>query len=249
MAKKRLSRKERRRLEYLKKQRKKELKEEIPKIEKRAIGIKRKQMLTILIILLILGGGYFVYKGFFAKSRIHYTPIKTNDPVIGLENASVTIIEYSDFQCSYCARFHSTTYQEIKDEFIDTGKVKFIFKDFPITQIHPFSEKAAEAANCAHEQDMFWEYHDILYMKQTEWTRVGVPKMKEYAEQLGLNTTNFNACLDSGAMRTEILEDLREGREAGVGGTPSFFINDRYISGAMPFSEFKRIIEEELSKS
>jgi protein-disulfide isomerase len=248
VAKKRLSRKERKRLEHLKKSRKQEITEE-PKIVKRTSRTKRKRNMFILFILIFLIIGYFGYIRFFGISRISYKPIKIDDPVIGLDNASVTIVEYTDFQCSYCAQFHSTTYQQIKDEFIDTGKVKFMFKDFPITQLYPFSEKAAEAANCAYEQDKFWEYHDMLYMKQAEWTRVGIPKMKDYAQQLGLNITSFDLCLDSGVMRAKVLNDLTEGRGAGVTGTPSFFINGRYISGAMPFSEFKRIIEEELVKT
>src|SRR3989344_9399332 len=96
-----------------------------------------------------------------------------DDPVLGEKNAKVTIIEFSDFQCPFCSRFRDQTFDQIKSKYIDTGKVKFVYRDFPLTQIHPMAQKGAEASECADEQGKFWEYHDLLFQKQDEWTSIG----------------------------------------------------------------------------
>jgi len=165
-----------------------------------------------------------------------------DDPFIGSKDAPVTIIEFSDFQCPFCKRAEPTI-KQILETYGD--KIRFVYRDFPLT-FHQNAQKAAEAAECADEQGKFWEYHDLLFEKQTEWSSDGVKKFKEYAVQLNLNTKDFNDCLDSGKMISEVNKDFQDGQSYGVTGTPTFFINNELISGAQPFEVFKQKIEEAL---
>jgi len=171
-----------------------------------------------------------------------------DDPVKGSKNAPITIVEFSDFQCPFCARFYAQTLPSIEENYIKTGKVKFIYRDFPLN-FHQYAQKAAEAAECADEQGKFWEYHDILFQKQSEWSSAGVEKLKEYAQNLGLDTAKFNECLDSGKYSSEVQKDYSDGSNYGVTGTPTFFINGIEVVGAQPYSVFEQIIEQELNKN
>lgn len=157
-------------------------------------------------------------------------------------NAPVTIIEYSDFQCPFCGRAQPTVEQILKDY---NGKVKLYYKQFPLTQIHPYSQKAAEASLLAAEQGKFWEYHDILFANQD---KLDVTNLKQYAAQIGLDTAKFDSGLDSGSKAEQVSKDLQEGLTNGVQGTPTFFINGRVVSGAQPYSVFKQVIDEELKR-
>jgi len=243
MGKKYLSKKEKKRLKYLKSLETEEEKE-VKEYEKKKIKIPKISKTWLVIILIFLAiVGYSIYSN---VARPQYTPIKTDSPFVGNPNANVTIIEYSDFQCSYCAQFHKTTYPEIRDKYISTGKVKFVFKNFLIEQIYTLSNKAAQAARCAYEQDRFEEYALNLYNKQNEWSKLGVSKFKDYAKQFGLNMTAFNQCLDSGAMEELVKRDFEEGKKNGITGTPSFLINKKRIIGAKPFDDFQKIIDAEL---
>ncbi len=170
-----------------------------------------------------------------------------DDPVLGNANAPVTIVEFSDFQCPFCERFFTSTLPQIKTEYINTGKVKLIYRDFPLSSIHPYAEKAAEASECAHQQgdNFYWKMHDKLFENQNA---LDTESLKKYAQQIGLDTNKFNTCLDSGAMTQEISNDLADGTSYGVQGTPMFFINGQELSGAQPFESFKQIIDAELSK-
>ncbi|MBS3092685.1 thioredoxin domain-containing protein [Candidatus Pacearchaeota archaeon] len=170
-----------------------------------------------------------------------------DDPALGNANAPVTIIEFSDYQCPFCERFYTNTLPQLKTEYINTGKVKLIYRDFPLSSIHPQAEEAAEAAECAGEQgdNFYWKMHDKLFENQNA---LDTDSLKKYAQQIGLDTSKFNTCLDSGAMAEEIAKDLADGTSYGVQGTPAFFINGQEISGAQPFESFKQIIDAELSK-
>jgi len=168
-----------------------------------------------------------------------------DDTIKGSESAPVTIIEFSDYECPFCARFYSETLSQIEKEYIETGKVRFVYRDFPLSG-HRYAQKSAEAAECAGEQDKYWEYHNLLFENQKEWSQKGISQLKEYAGQLGLNRDRFDKCLDRGEMEDEVKKDFNDGVSAGVQGTPAFFINGKIISGAQPFSAFKKIIEEEL---
>jgi protein-disulfide isomerase len=170
-----------------------------------------------------------------------------DDPVKGSPDAKVTIVEFSDFQCPFCQRFFLQTLPQIEEKYIKTGKVRFVYRDFPLN-FHQYAQKAAEAAECADEQGKFWEYHDILFQKLSEWATVGESKFKEYAQQLGLDMQKFNQCLDSGKYANEVQKDYNDGLKYGVSGTPTFFINGIKIVGAQPYSVFEQIIEQELSK-
>ena len=172
-----------------------------------------------------------------------------NDPALGEADAPVVIVEFSDFQCPYCARFAQQTFPQIKREYIDTGKVRFVFRDFPLS-FHRNAALAAEAAQCAYEQDTFWEMHDRIFTGQGEWS--GSTEAREifvrYAEELGLDRARFQECLDSGRYREEVQGDFRDGTSYGVRGTPTFFINGRKLVGAQPFNSFQQMIEDELRK-
>jgi protein-disulfide isomerase len=179
-------------------------------------------------------------------SNIDMKALIDDDPWVGNKDADVIIVEFSDFQCPFCARALPTVNQ-IKETYGDD--ILFVYRDFPLRSIHPQAQKAAEASQCAFEQDKFWEYHDLLFEKQSSWSGVGVPIFKEYAVDLGLDTDTFNDCLDSNKYADEVEADLQEGSHFGVTGTPAFFINGQKISGAQPFTIFKQIIDVELAKT
>lgn len=173
-----------------------------------------------------------------------------DDPVKGNNDAPVTIIEFSDFQCPYCGRFFKNTFPEIDKEYIKKGKVRYVFRDFPL-EFHANAPKAAEAANCAGEQKKYWEMHDKIFDNQSSLT---VDSLKEYAKELGLASGAFDSCLDSGRYVEEIKKDTEDGVQAGVSGTPSFFIGrsqkgsneivGKRIVGAQPWPVFKQAIDE-----
>jgi len=166
-----------------------------------------------------------------------------DDSVKGDSNAPVTIVEFSDYECPYCERFYSQTLKLIEEKYIDTGKVKFVYRDFPLSS-HQNAQKAAEAAECSGDQGMYYEMHDKLFEMGVSG---GVDSYKQYASQIGLNTNEFNDCLDSGRNYDEVQKDLRDGSAAGVRGTPAFFINGIFLSGAQPFGAFEQLIEQELN--
>lgn len=168
-----------------------------------------------------------------------------DDPVLGNPDARVTIVEFGDFQCPFCAQFFKTTEQEIIEKYVKTGKAKFVYRDFPITAIHSEAQKSAEAAECADEQGKFWPYHNILYQRQGE---LSLQNYKKWALELGLSVKEFNECLDSGEYALEVGKDLQDGQTAGVNGTPTTFVNGRIVQGAVPFAQLAVIIEEELKK-
>jgi len=165
-----------------------------------------------------------------------------DDPAWGPEDATVTIVEFSDFQCPYCSRFAVETYPQIKQQYGD--KVRFVFRDFPLTQIHENAQKASEAAQCANEQGKFWEYHDKLFASQAA---LDAASLKSYASELGLDSATFDQCLDTGKYTDEVQKDLQEGAGYGVQGTPSFFINGLLVSGAQPFASFQTAIDAALA--
>lgn len=180
----------------------------------------------------------------------------SDDPVKGNQSAPVTIVEFSDFQCPFCARFFTQTLPQIQQDYIGPGKVKLVFRDFPLDSIHPNAIGASIAAHCANEQAKFWEYHNKLFEGQTQWASLGASDAAntfiQYASELGLDSDNFNSCLNSTKSLDEISSDYMDGINYGVSGTPAFFIGndkDGYVTliGAKPYSEFKQAIDNELS--
>jgi protein-disulfide isomerase len=167
----------------------------------------------------------------------------------GDENAPVVIVEFSDFQCPFCERWATETLPQLTQTYIDSGKVRLVYRDFPLSSIHPEAQNAAESAECARDQGKFWEYHDILFENRLDWSGVGDAKFKQYAADLGLDTNTFDECLDSDKYNNEVLDDLNDGGSVGVSGTPTFFINGKKLVGAQPFTAFEAAIEEELANN
>ena len=186
------------------------------------------------------------------------SPVKIsadNDPIIGNPDAEISIIEFSDFQCPFCARFHIQTLPSILEEYIDEGKVKLVFRDFPIQSIHPNAFPASVAAECANEQGKFREMHDKLFDNQNQWNRQetadAILMFNQYADEMNLEQEKFELCLSNGKYIDEIKKDLEDGRDYGVSGTPGFFIgNDKIgyveLKGAQPFDSFKKVIDAQL---
>ena len=178
-----------------------------------------------------------------------------DDPMIGSPNAPVTIVEFSDFQCPFCSKFHQETLPLIINNYVDTGAVNIVYRDFPIDSIHPNARITHIASECADEQKKFWEYHDILFQRQSEWNRLDtsllVPKVVEYAELLSLDTEEFAACLLNPEINAEVTADKADGLQYGVSGTPAFFVgNDQSgylpVNGAKSFEFFAQVIDQKL---
>ena len=170
-----------------------------------------------------------------------------DDPFLGSPDASITIIVFSDFECPFCKRFFDDALKDIMTNYIDTGKVKYVLRDFPLSGIHPNAEIAAEAANCANDQEKYWEFHDLLFENQEDWVSGNATvEFKKYISLLGLNEEQFDLCLESGKYVDEILKDMQDGFDAGVQGTPTFYINGVKVVGAQVYSIFKQVIDEEL---
>lgn len=166
-----------------------------------------------------------------------------DDPVKGEAGAPVTLVEFSDFQCPFCERGWEIM-KQVEEEYVKTGKVKIVFRDFPL-EFHDKAKAAAMAAECADEQGKFWEYHDKLFENQGE---LSMENFKKWAGELGLDGSQFNECLDSEKYKAEVEKDMGEGQEYGVSGTPAFFVNGRMITGAQPYEVFKEAIEEALKE-
>jgi protein-disulfide isomerase len=162
-------------------------------------------------------------------------------PSRGPENAPVTIVEFSDFHCPFCRRVQPTLEQLLAKY---PGKIRLVYKDLPLDALHPQARVAAEAAQCAHEQGKFWPYHDKLYERGTD---TSTATLTAVATDAGLDLTAFSQCLASGRQKATVQRSLDEGESFGATGTPTFFINGRMMSGALPLETFARVIDEELS--
>jgi protein-disulfide isomerase len=162
-----------------------------------------------------------------------------DSPARGPANAPIELIEFSDFQCPFCLRADPTVRQVLQTY---GDKIRFVYRHYPLPN-HPNARPAAEAAACAGDQGKFWAYHDRLFSNSTKLTDAD---LKQHAVEIGVDAAKFNACLDSHSSKARVDADMRAGEDAGVNGTPAFFINGRSLSGAQPYDAFKRIIDEEL---
>lgn len=172
-----------------------------------------------------------------------------DDPVLGSPDAPVTIIEYSEYLCGFCQRFALETLPQIEEEYIETGKVKLVFRDYPI---HGEAAAAiAMVAECAADQGSFWDMNLMLFERSEEWSESEdiLGTFQSYAEEIGIDADELVNCLELGTPFERILEDYNLGIQDGVTGTPTFLINGTRIVGAQPLEEFQRIIEEELARS
>jgi protein-disulfide isomerase len=172
--------------------------------------------------------------------NVRYEVNADDDPFVGPEDAPITIVEFADFKCSYCARFHNETVQTIFEDY--EGQVRLIFRDYPI--LGATSLEAAYASECADSQGVFWPYHDLLYENQQILDR---DAFIAFAEELELDVDAFTTCLDDETYRDEVFADYTDGQNLGVTGTPTFYINGRPIVGAQPYTVFASAINAELN--
>lgn len=165
-----------------------------------------------------------------------------DDPFFGSEDAAITIVEFSDFYCSFCGRFADQTLPRLREEYGD--RIRFVYRDMPIIGGQA-SVQAAIAANCAENQGKFWEFHDALFANNGARDRAA---FVSFASEMGMDTAAFETCLDDRAMADEVTLDLLDGQALGITGTPAFYINGRFVSGAQPFETFALLIDAELNK-
>jgi protein-disulfide isomerase len=165
-----------------------------------------------------------------------------DDPSLGSEDAPITIVEFSDYECPYCRQWHAEVYTRLLDTYGD--QVRFVYRDFPLESIHANAKPAAEAANCANEQGVFWDYHDKLFSMELG---LSSEAYQEYASQLGLDAEAFQECFESGRYQQEVQSDFEFAANLGVRSTPTFFINGIAVVGAQPFEIFQQVIERELA--
>ena len=184
-------------------------------------------------------------------------PVRTSvadAPMLGRADAPVTLVEFSDYQCPFCQRFFATTLAALKKDYVDTGKVRYVFRDFPLDQIHPQARKTAEAAHCAGEHGKYWEMHDLLFQNQKALAQ---PQLAEHARSIGVDGAKFDECLSSRRHAALVERGLTDGSAIGIQGTPSFVVGKTKaggvveglpIRGAQPLETFRRIIDQTLAE-
>jgi protein-disulfide isomerase len=173
---------------------------------------------------------------------VRYDVSRGSNPVLGNPDAPITIIEFSDYECPYCRKWHFEVFPLIREAYPD--QVNFVFRDFPLTSIHPNAVPAGEAARCAGEQGMFWEFNEALFSMQYG---LNLDAYTAYAQAFGLDMAAFKECLDSARHQKEVLADLKWATDLGVRSTPTFFLNGIALVGAQPFEFFQMVIEKELA--
>jgi protein-disulfide isomerase len=226
--------------------------------------VKKSKLIIIIALVIIVASAIIVYRLFFSNSsngKVEY--IASFSPVLGNSNATVNVIEFSDYECPYCQASEGTNQDVISrlkegdstweapipsviEQYVNTGKVKLVFRNFPL---HTDSKGAALAAYCAQEQGKFWEYHQNLFKNYDALTKTDLEK---YAADTNLNLSQFNDCLNSNKYENYVQNDMSDGDALGVSGTPTFFIGNNEtgyekIVGAESFSVFKQIIESKIS--
>jgi protein-disulfide isomerase len=174
-----------------------------------------------------------------------------SDPWIGSKDAQVTIVEFTDYECIFCKKYFEEIFPLIKENYIDTGKVKYVLRDFPMEQ-HPQSSLAAKTANCADEQNKYWEMHELLFTNQRSWSysKDTTQILNSYATTLGLNKNDFEKCINNPNTANELEKDIRDAEIYGITSTPTIFVNGKKIVGAQPFETvFKPAIDQELAET
>ncbi|OGG06197.1 hypothetical protein A2872_04200 [Candidatus Gottesmanbacteria bacterium RIFCSPHIGHO2_01_FULL_42_12] len=179
-----------------------------------------------------------------------------DDPVLGDKNAPITIIEFSDYECPFCKRHFDQTFPQLVKEYVDKGKVKIVYRDFPLSFHDPMATKEAVAANCAKEQGgdkKYFEFHDEIFKRTiSNGNGLNDDKIQTIAKDLGLDTSKFTSCLSNKAMEDEVKKDIADGTAAGASGTPTFLIgkttsngeiNGDLVVGAQPFAAFQAVID------
>ncbi|MDO8602074.1 MAG: DsbA family protein [bacterium] len=171
-------------------------------------------------------------------------PTIDDDVILGEADAPVTVIIFGDYECPFCERLYQETEKQMREEYVTTGKVRVVYRDYPLP-FHPSAQPAAEAAECAGAQGKYWAYHDALFERQAT---ISTMNYVDLAGELGLDKIVFKTCVDTNQFADEVAKDYADGDAAGVEGTPATFINGRLISGAMPYATFKAAIEAALAQ-
>ncbi len=171
-----------------------------------------------------------------------------DDPVLGEKKADVTIVECTDYQCPFCNKAFTSVFPVLKKDYIDSGKLRYIIKDFPLP-FHTEADDASAAANCAGAQGKYWEMHDKIFQNQASWSGNSDPAtiFEGYAKELGLDGGAFSSCVADEKTKQEIDQDISECSAAGTSGTPTFYINGMKLVGAQPIDAFKKLIDAELN--
>jgi protein-disulfide isomerase len=214
----------------------------------------------VIGVVALIGVGILAYQTFASGSPATEPVAVDIDPAelarspgigIGREDAPVVIYEFADFQCPGCASFASFVAPLIKERLVDQGLVRYVYYDFPLISIHPHAFLAARAGRCANEQDRFWDYHDVLYARQSRWAamRDATAYFAEIAGELGLNRSQFDSCLRSDRYAEEVTRNLRLGESLGVQGTPTLFVNGRRLPNIPAYSDLEAMVLEEAGQA
>jgi protein-disulfide isomerase len=176
------------------------------------------------------------------ENIVRYNIPTDGAPILGPENAAITIVEFSDYECPYCQKWHAEVFNRLQNAY--AGQIRFAYRDFPLTNIHPNAFSAAEAAHCAGDQDAYWLFHDQLFIQDLG---LGNSAYQQYAQRLGLHMPTFNACLDDRKFQAKVQADFDFAAQLGIRSTPTFFINGIALVGAQSFETFQQIIDNELA--
>jgi protein-disulfide isomerase len=176
------------------------------------------------------------------QAPVRYHVPVGNSPSLGPENAPITLIEFSDYECPYCQKWYQETFPQIMQNY--QGKVRFVYRDFPLTGLHSNASPAAEAAYCAGEQGNYWAFHDKLF---SGGLALGTGTYDQYATDIGLNLDQFNECISTNKYQSTVEANYQFAANLGIQSTPTFFINGLAIVGAQPYSVFKQVIDQELA--
>jgi len=224
-------------------------------MKKRSNVTKKYLLIIVPVVAVSIGIGAFALSHEESKRK----PVPDESPVLvlggssmlGNPRAPLIVVEWGDYQCAYCHRFHEETKDSVFANFVNSGKIRFVFRDFPLNG--PASVLAAEASYCAADQNKYWEYHDDLYKnwagENTGW--VTINNLKRFASNVGLDVGTFDKCVQSDKYKQKVLDNYSFGQSIGVNATPTFLIIDnsgnvQYIVGAQPYSVFDQVLKEKL---
>jgi protein-disulfide isomerase len=198
----------------------------------------------------VIGAGILVYQAtrpaVSIPANVAILPADTagfRGYVLGSDSAPVEIVEYGDYQCPGCANFDIVTLPDVKERLVATGKARFVYRDFPLDQIHPHARLAAHAAACADEQGKYWQVHDLLFQGQPDWSSGNAERIiRGYAQAASLDMARYSECMESARYAGRIQASYEEGVALGVGGTPQFLIGGRIYEG-MGYDAMRRLVD------
>ncbi len=201
----------------------------------------------VLGIAIILAAGLWYLQGAQKPSASNADPVAGAHVVYGKADAPVTIVEFSNYLCPHCKHHAEQNLPLIFAKYVDTGKVRYVFRDLPFPTQNNV-ELAAQAADCAYEQNKYYDYHELLFRANELWGRAPLDELPkyfaDYAAQLGMDVPRFNACLQGGKTKPWVEADKALAEKLNINGTPSFFVNGKFVEGFRPFSEWQKIIDE-----